>query len=389
MTTEFLHGIETIEIDDGVRTLQTVRSSLIGIVGTAPDADPATFPLNVPVLISGPRAAGELGLTGTLRDTYLDIYSQGVNLAVVVRVEEGADAAATLANVTGDPVAGSGIYALLDAKATIGQTPRILAAPGFTASEGVSATVTALLAVADRTRSVVIADGPGTTEAAALNLATLYDNQRLYMVDPDAVVTRGTGLMSRPGSGLAAGALSARDQERGFWWSPSNQVLEGVAGTGRPVGFALSDAQTESNRLNEVGIATIVRQNGFRLWGNRSLSTDPLWSFLSVRRTADIIYETLERGHLWALDRPFSPQLLISVRNTVQEYLDSLVRRGALIGGTCTIDPEVNTAAELQAGRLFMDFDIEPPAPLERLTFRARRNGDYYDELVADAAATI
>lgn len=387
MTTAFLHGIETIEIDDGLRAIQTARSSLIGLVGTAPDADPALFPPGVPVLVPGPRAAVGLGDLGTLPAAYLDLYAQGVNLAVIVRVEEGADAAATLAAVAGDPVAGSGAYALLDAQALTGQTARILAAPGFTASTGVNAAVTALLAVAKRTRAVVVADGPGTTEAEAVAAAGLYDDQRLYMVDPDVVVARGTGGLARPASALAAGAISARDAERGFWWSPSNQVLAGVAATGRPVGFSLTDPETESNRLNEVRVATIVRQNGFRLWGNRSLSTDPLWSFLSVRRTADMIYESLERGHLWALDRPFSQQLLITLRNGVQAYLDGLVDRGALIGGRCWIDPEVNTAATLQAGQLYVDFDIEPPAPLERLTFRARRNGAYYDELVADAAS--
>ncbi len=387
MTTAFLHGIETIEIDDGVRAVQTVRSSLIGLVGTAPDADPAAFPANVPVLVAGPRAARALGEFGTLPAAYLDVYAQGVNLAVIVRVDEGADAAATAAAVAGNAVAGSGAYALLDAQSLTGQTARILAAPGFTSSTGVNAAVTALLAVAARTRAVVVADGPGTTEAEAMAMATLYDDQRLYMVDPDVVVARGTSSAARPASALAAGAISARDAERGFWWSPSNQVLAGVAGTGRPVGFSLTDPETETNRLNEVGIATVVRQNGFRLWGNRSVSTDPMWSFLSVRRTADMIYESLERGHLWALDRPFSQQLLITLRNGVQAYLDGLVDRGALIGGRAWIDPEVNTAVTLQAGQLFVDFDIEPPAPLERLTFRARRNGAYYDELVADAAA--
>lgn len=389
MTTAFLHGIETIEVDLGPRSIQTVRSSLIGLVGTAPDADADAFPLDVPVLVAGPRAAAALGEAGTLRDAYLDVYGQGVNLAVVVRVAEGADAAATTAAVAGDPTVGTGAYALLDAKARFGQTPRILAAPGHTAEAGVSAVTTALLAVAVRARAVVVADGPGGSEADAMTAAALYDDQRLYLVDPDVVVARGGGLVARPASGLAAGALSARDQRRGFWWSPSNQVLAGVTATGRPVGFALTQAETESNRLNEAGIATVVHQDGFRLWGNRTRSTDPLWAFLSVRRTADMIYESLEAGHLWALDRPFSQQLLLSLRNGVQAYLDQLIDRGALIGGSCWIDPERNTAATLQAGQLYVDFDIEPPAPMERLSFVAHRNGRYYEELVAGLATGL
>ena len=387
MTTAFLHGIETLQIDDGIRSIPTARSSLIGLVGTAPDADADAFPINTPVLVAGPHAAAGLGTTGTLKDAYLDVYSQQVNLAVVVRVEEGGTAAETKANVQGDPTAASGCYALLDAQSRIGLTPRILAAPEFTANAGVDEVITSLLAVAKRTRAHVVGDGPGTTEAAALALKDLYNERRLYIVDPDTVIARGGANVARPASALAAGAIARRDNERGFWWSPSNQVLTDVKATGRPVGHSLSQPDTEANRLNEAGIATVVRQNGFTLWGNRTMAVDPLWAFLSVSRTVDMAYESLERGHLWALDRPFSQQLLITFRNGVQSYLDGLTDRGALIGGTCWIDPELNTAAALQAGQLFVDFDLEPPAPLERLTFRAHRNGAYYEELVAEAAA--
>ena len=143
---------------------------------------------------------------------------------------------------------------------------------------------------------------------------------------------------------------------------------------------------TEANRLNEAGIATIVRQAGFRLWGNRSTSADPLWAFLNVRRTADMVYESIESAMLWAMDRPFSQQLLLDIRDSVQAYLDVLEERQAILGGRVWLDPELNTQTTLMAGKLYLDFDIEPPAPMERLTFRAHRNGSYYDELVAAVA---
>ena len=153
------------------------------------------------------------------------------------------------------------------------------------------------------------------------------------------------------------------------------------------MGFAISDPNTESNRLNEALVATVVRSSGFRVWGNRTTSADPLWAFLPVRRTADLIYEAIERSHQWAMDRPLSAQLLLDIRDSVQAYIDRLVGLGALLGGTVWLDPELNTKATLAAGQLYLDFDIEPPAPLERLTFRAHRNGDYYEELVTDFQA--
>ena len=100
----FLHGVEVIEIDAGPRPISTVRSSVIGLVGTAPDADATQFPLDTPVLIAGSRkeAAG-LGATGTLPGVINDIFDQAGALVVVIRVAEGADDAAT--TVPAAPVA--------------------------------------------------------------------------------------------------------------------------------------------------------------------------------------------------------------------------------------------------------------------------------------------
>ncbi|MFN4058226.1 MAG: phage tail sheath subtilisin-like domain-containing protein [Roseinatronobacter sp.] len=388
MPDQFLHGVEVVQIDDGLRPIQTVKSSIIGFVGTAPDADAADFPLNAPVLVTGPRMASALGALGTLRAAYLAAYAQGVAEIVVVRVEHGADAAATRANVIGDETLYAGVYAFLASGSLNGQVPRILAAPGFTSgdpADGVNPVVSALLSVASRLRAVVIKDGPNMTEAAAIVDAALYGSDRLYIVDPAVRVfdqTTATSL-TRPASAFVAGLLSKRDRERGFWWSPSNQEVRGITGVSRPVGFQMSEPATEANRLNEAKVATIIRQNGFRLWGNRSTATDPIWAFLSVRRTADMIYESIEAAHLWAMDRPFSAQLLLDIRDSVQAYLDTLITRGAILGGRVWLDPELNTEATLKQGKLFLDFDIEPPAPLERLTFRAHRNGVYYEELVA------
>lgn len=397
MPTAFLHGVEVVQIDDGLRPIQTVKSSIIGLVGTAPAALAGDYPLNVPVLVTGPRQAALLGAGGTLRDAYNAVYAQGVSVAVVVRVAEvmdddEPDPAGTLAAVAGDATAGTGVWALLVAQSVTGQTPRILAAPGFTstpAASPVSPVTSALISVAERLRSVVVADGPNATEANAITDRGKYGSGRLYIVDPAVKVfdTPTAAWVTRPASAYVAGLISKRDQERGFWWSPSNQVIQGIGGTARPISFVLSSTETEANRLNEQEVATIVRTEGYRLWGNRTASDDPLWAFLSVRRTADMIYESIEDAMLWAMDRPFSEQLIRDIRDSVQGYLDTLIARGALLGGRVWLDPELNTQATLIAGQLYLDFDIEPPAPLERLTFRAHRNGAYYEELVSSVVS--
>jgi len=94
MPDQFLHGIETVQIDDGIRPIRTARSSVIGIVGTAPDADEAAFPYDKPILITGPRMAATLGAAGTLLDAYNAAYAAGAAARAAARATNAARAAA-------------------------------------------------------------------------------------------------------------------------------------------------------------------------------------------------------------------------------------------------------------------------------------------------------
>lgn len=391
MTDTFLHGVEVIEIDGGLRPIQTVRSSVIGLVGTAEDADADAFPLDTPVMIAGSRLeAAKLGTTGTLPAAIDGIFDQAGAVVVVVRVAEGVDAAATMANVIGGVDAGTGDYlgmqCFLAAENVVKVTPRVLIAPGFTQN---TAVVSEMISIAERLRAVIIADGPNTTDADAITFRENFGSDRVYVVDPWVRVfdTVTAAEVVQPPSARVAGVIARTDETRGFWWSPSNQLINGITGTARAVSFGLSDPLSRANLLNEDEVATIIQKDGFRLWGNRSCTADPLWAFLSVRRTADMIYESVERAHLWAMDRPLSAQLVLDIQNSVQAYLRSLTVRGAILGGSVWLNPELNTPAELKAGKLYMNFELEPSAPLEKLTFFATRNDGYYEELVAQVAA--
>lgn len=384
----FLHGAEVQQIDDGIRPIRTQKSSVIGFAGTAPNAG-GQFPVNEPFLITGPRMAAALGAGGTLKDDYDAAYKNGASEVIGVIVPVGANDNETLANVAGSAVDGTGVFAFEAAPSRVDMKPRILGAPGFTsnpAAAGVNPVITNMLSVANKARSIVIKDGPNTNEADAKIDRQNYGSDRLFIVDPAVTVFDAASATSqtRPASGFVAGLIAKRDVEKGFWWSPSNQVIRGITGTTRPVPFELSSPATEANRMNEAEVATIIRRQGFRLWGNRSTSADAQWAFLSVRRTADIIYDAIELAQLWAMDRPMSAQLIMDIRDSVQAFGQSLVNQGALLGFNTWLDPELNTEATLKAGKLYLDFDFEPPAPLEHLIFRAHRNGLYYDDLVAD-----
>lgn len=471
MPEQFLHGVEVVEIDNGPRPIRTVKSSIIGLVGTAPEADASLFPLNTPVLVAGSRTqAAKLGATGTLPAAIDGIFDQAGAMVVVIRVAEGtgaddaAKAAATLTNVLGgvDPATGAykGVHALLAARTELALTPRILCAPGFTHQRtvggltgvtvtaggtgyaagttsvaitgngsgaeatatvldgavtgitvtkpgrgyttatitvtgvGSGATATAnlgnvanavvaeLLGIAERTRAVIIADGPGTTDEAAVAYRGDWGSPRVFVVDPwGLVMTDGTP-SAEPLSARVAGLIARMDNDRGFWWSPSNQTLNGIVGTSRAVDFILGDPNCRANYLNEHEVATVIREDGFRLWGNRSCASDPKWAFLSVRRTADMINDSLQRAHLWAVDRNITRTYLDDVTEGVNAYLRSLTAQGAILGGRCWPDPDLNSAANISQGKVYFNFDFTPPYPAEHITFRSHLVNDYIAEIL-------
>ncbi|TCS94124.1 hypothetical protein EDC36_12046 [Tepidimonas ignava] len=387
MPTAFHHGVEVIEIDDGLRPIQTARFSVIGLVGTAPDAQASVFPLDTPVLVATPRSAAGLGNTGTLPQAIKAIHAQGyAPPIVVIRVPDVADNPSTatvderLAAVVGGIDTGSGartgIAALETARSVLGVVPRLLLAPGLSQHKLVA---DALIAQADKLRAIALIDGPNSTTAAAIAYRAQFDSSRAYLIDPWAVADGDVV----PVSPHVAGLIAKIDNERGFWHSPSNNPLVGIERPARPIDFGLGRVDSEANLLNEPGVATLITEQGIRLWGNRTCSSDPKWAFLSVRRTADMIHESLLQAHLWAVDRAIGKAYVRDVQESVNAYLRHLKSVGAILGGRCWLDEELNSPANIAAGKVYFDFDFTPPAPAERVTFRSHLVADYAAELFA------
>lgn len=385
----FLHGIEVAEATEGARPIRVASASVIGIVGTAPQG-----PLDTPTLVTSLKEAvaafGARDADHTLPNALDAIFQQVGAQVVVVRAARVApddvyDHGATTTNVIGGVDGGTGAYegisALLAAQSTVGVTPRILCAPGFSNQQTVAE---ALDAVADRVRGFGIIEGPSTTDGAATTYAGLFDSARLYLVDPDVLALDHTGASATfPNSGYVAGVIARSDSERGFWWSPSNRTLRGITGLARPIDFTMGDPSSRANVLNENNIATIIRESGYRLWGNRTLSSDAKWAFLCVRRTADVINDSLLAAHLWAVDRGITKTYVDDVTESVNAFLRSLKAQGAILGGACWADPELNTPDQIAQGNVYFDFDFTPVYPAEHVTFTAHLVDDYIEEVFA------
>lgn len=389
MPEQFLHGIEVVELDDGPRPIRTVKSSVIGLIGTAPEADAKKFPLDTPILIAGRRTeAAGLGKTGTLPAAIDGIFDQCGAMVAMVRVAEGSaeeTKSAVIGGVDNDTGKRTGLQAFLDARNAIKVTPRILAAPGFSHELAVG---TEMNSLAQRLKAVAIVDGPNTTDAAAISARENYGSDRVYVVDPWVKVwdVAQKKEVVQPASARVAGLISKMDNARGWWWSPSNQVIDGIVGTARGIDFELSDVNCRANHLNEHEVATIVHEGGYRLWGNRSCSKDPKTAFLCVRRSADMIAESILYAHLWAVDRGITKTYLEDVRDGIRAYIRHLKKVGALIGGDCWVDPEINTPDQIAQGIVYWDYDFTPVYPAEHLVFRSHIVDRYLVDLFPLAA---
>jgi len=408
MTEQFLHGVEIIEIDDGARPIQTVKSSVIGLVGTA-----SKGPVNTPTLLLGsPAEAVKIfgSDTNFSIPSALDaIFKQTGAMVVVINVADPNNSAhktagvldptkITLSDIIGgvDSETGKykGVSALLASQSEVAVTPRILIAPDFTHQTSLNGgeehianpVVAELLTIAERLRAVIIADCPNTNKADAVNYANDWGSPRIYPVFPWVKVlnTANNTIAEKPSSARVAGLIAKSDNERGFWWSPSNMVINGIVGISKPIDFALGDTSCTANYLNENKIATIVQQDGFRLWGNRTTSADAKWTFLQSRRTADMINDSLLRAHLWAVDRNITKTYIEDVLEGVNDYLRYLKSIQAIIDGNAFINPELNTPSQIAQGKITFDFDFTPPYPAEHITFRSRMTDEYLEELFSN-----
>ena len=404
MSTQFLHGVEVIEINDGARPIQTVKSSVIGLVGTAPQG-----PVNTPTLILGSRAkAAEIfGENNDANKDYtipkaLDgIFDQAGAMVVVINVADPANPAHLTtgildpANIIDADVVGGvdgatgqykGVHALLSANTELAVTPRILIAPNFThdmPSGNANPVVSELLGIAENLRAIIIADLPNTNDTDAIDYVGDFGSARVFAVYPWVKVLDSLGvIVEEPSSARVAGLIVKSDNDRGFWWSPSNLVINGIVGISKPIDFVLGDINSKANYLNENNITTIIQESGFRLWGNRTLSADPKWAFLQARRTADMINDSLLKAHLWAVDRNITKTYIEDVLEGVNNYLRYLKNIGAIIGGTAFADPELNTPDQIAQGKVTFEFDFTPPYQAEHIIFRSRMTDDYLSEII-------
>jgi phage tail sheath protein FI len=383
---DYHHGVRVVEINDGTRVISTVSTAVVGMVCTGKDADPKVFPLNTPVLITDViSAAGKAGKSGTLANALAAIGDQCKPVTVVVRVEEGKDAATTTSNIIGGADENgryTGMKALLTAQAVTGVKPRILGVPGLDSLE----VATALAEICQQLRAFGYISAYGCKSISeAIAYRDNFSQRELMLIWPDFLAWDTTGNVSATAyaTARALGLRAKIDTETGWHKTLSNVGVNGVTGISASVFWDLQAPGTDADLLNEAGVTTLVRKDGFRFWGNRSCSDDPLFLFENYTRTAQVLADTMAEAHMWAVDKPVTATLIRDIVEGIKAKFRELKSNGYIIDADCWYDESANDKETLKAGKLYIDYDYTPVPPLEDLTLRQRITDKYLVNLAA------
>lgn len=380
MATDYHHGVRVVEINEGTRPIRTVATAVVGMVCTAEDADPIAFPLNRPVLLTDVlTASGKAGVKGTLAKSLDAIADQASPVTVVVRVAQGLDAAETTTNVIGGVTAGgqyTGMKALLAAEAQLGVRPRIIGVPGLDSLP----VATELVLTAQKLRGFAYASAwDCNTVSEVIAYRENFGARELMIIWPDFVNWDTTLNTDAPASAIARalGLRAKLDEQVGWHKTLSNVAVNGVSGLSRDIYWDLQNPATDAGLLNAADVTTLIRRDGFRFWGSRTCSDDPLFAFENYTRTAQVLADTMAEGQFWAVDKPMHPSLVRDIVEGINAKFRELVRLGYLIGGECWYDEAANDKDTLKAGKLYLDYDYTPVPPLENLGLRQRITDRY------------
>ncbi len=212
-------------------------------------------------------------------------------------------------------------------------------------------------------------------KAGLVKLATVEEAKEGTRTDV-AVTPDGLDEALKSNSGL--GLRAKIDMDTGWHKTLSNVGVLGVTGITPPIFWDLQNPATDAGLLNQNAITTLVNRDGYRFWGSRTCSDEPLFSFESATRTAQVLADSIAEAHMWAVDKPLHPSLVKDILEGVNAKFRELTGRGYLLGGSAWFDETVNEAATLKEGQGVIDYDYTPVPPLEDLTFRQRITDRYF-----------
>lgn len=178
--------------------------------------------------------------------------------------------------------------------------------------------------------------------------------------------------LSLPASGFVAGIYARNDITRGVHKAPANEVVRGLTK------FEVNINKPRQEVINPEGINALrfFEGRGYRVWGARTMSSDPEWKYVNVRRLFNYIEHSIDKGTQWAVFEPNNNRLWNNIRRTIEDFLLVLWRDGALLGDKpeeaffVRCDRTTMTQNDLDNGRLICLIGVAPVKPAEFVIFR-------------------
>ena len=258
----------------------------------------------------------------------------------------------------------------------------IVAAPGATFGflggfeEEASRIVDLLITHAERMRYriAVLDSGDGSGVSDVRHMRARFDSTFAALYCPwvrthDPVTGQDIYL---PPSGFVAGIYARNDIEHGVSKAPANQVVTSASG----LEALLNDAQQEVLNPEGINCLRAFEGRGIRVWGARTISSDPEWKYVSVRRYCAYLEHSVDRGTQWAVFEPNGEALWAAVRRNIEDFLLNEWRNGALTGDKPEMaffvrcDRSTMTQSDLDAGRLICLIGIALLRPAEFVIVR-------------------
>jgi len=256
----------------------------------------------------------------------------------------------------------------------------IVAAPGsaaLTDPQERQAVTNALISHCEnlRYRFAILAGPRDANQAAIRGVRSQIDSKYAALYYPwlllPPVERNGPPLPLSP-EGAMAGIYARSDIERGVHKAPANETVRGVLGFNRNVG------KGEQDVLNPEGINCLrfFEGRGYRVWGARTISSDPEWIYVNVRRLFIFLEHSIDRSTQWAVFEPNNEELWLKIRLTIESFLYDVWRTGALLGSKpedayfVRCDRSTMSQGDLDNGRLICLIGVAPTKPAEFVIFR-------------------
>lgn len=383
MSSGFFHGVEVEETTKLSTLIRDIETAVIGVVCTAEDADPEVFPLDKPVLITRINAViGKAGKTGTLYTTLKAISDQCSPKVIVVRVAEakaGSEKTQDQLVIGGSGEDGryTGLYSLLTAEANLGERPRVLAVPGLDTKP--VAMQLAIFAEQIKAFAYVGANGCKTI-ADAKKYREDFSQREIMIIYPDLIAYNNQSGENEiiPATAYAVGLRARIDAEQGWHKSISNVPINGVLGLSADIYWTLQGKDTDANELNSKQITTLIKREGFRIWGNRTCDIEK-YTFEVFTRTAQILAEMIAEAHFPYVDKTLTPSLVKDIVDGINRKGAQLVTQGKLLGFQCWYDPADNPKEQIREGMSHIRYKYTPVPPLEHLKLTQEFTDEYFE----------